>query len=136
MEESKNNEDKNVNHSKEFRLKKKKSVTWDWKTLEQNEMENKLYPCTKKITEPKTPYTPYEGGDDQYFNKLKEVNISKPTDVIISKAINKLENAPESSKDKNEQFLEIEIIESDGTHNKQLVKKDHVNTAEFIEKKI
>lgn len=117
------------------KAKKKKSVTWDWKSLEENERENKLHPVTKKITEPKTPYTAYEGGDDEYLEKLNEVNNIKATDELLSKVINNLQNAPESSTDKDEKFLEIEVIESDGTHSKKLVKKERINSKEFLQKK-
>lgn len=128
-------ENNNDSNNDKIKPKKKKSVTWDWKTLEENERENKLHPVTKKITEPKTPYTAYEGGDDEYFEKLNEVNSTKATDELLSKVINNLENAPESSLDKNEKFLEIEVIEGDGTSSKKLVKKEHINSKEFLQKK-
>lgn len=35
-----------------------KSVVWDWKSLEEQELERKNNPRTK-INEPKTPYMPY-----------------------------------------------------------------------------
>jgi hypothetical protein len=41
------------------------------------EKERKLNP-KKKILEPKTPYLPFEDGDDEYLNKLNEINKIKP----------------------------------------------------------
>ena len=57
---------------------KRKSVMWDWKTLEEQELEKKLNPKIK-IDEPKTPYIPYEVGDDEYLQKLNEINKTQPT---------------------------------------------------------
>ena len=57
-----------------------------------------------KITEPKTPYTPYEEGDDEYFNKLNEVNKAKPTEDILAQVINTLEKNPEI-KDEEEDLI-------------------------------
>lgn len=37
---------------------KPKNVIWDWKTLDEHELERKNNP-KKKIDEPKTPYLPY-----------------------------------------------------------------------------
>jgi hypothetical protein len=113
-------------------IRKKKSVHWDEKTLEQNEIENKLYPCTIPITEPKTPYTPYEEGDDEYFNKLNEVNKAKPTEDILAQVINTLEKNPEK---KEEEYMEIEVIEKDGSVVKKLVKKEQKENKEFQAKK-
>ena len=117
---------------KDKKAKKKKSVNWDVKNLEDNELQNKLHPVTMKITEPKTPYTPYEEGDDDYFNKLNEVNKAKPTEDILAQVINTLEKIPE---EKENDFMEIEVIEKDGTVVKKMVKKERKENKEFQEKK-
>ena len=117
---------------KEKKGKKRKSVNWDIKNLEDNELQSKLHPVTMKITEPKTPYTPYEEGDDEYFNKLNEVNNAKPTEDILAQVINTLEKNPEKQE---EEFMEIEVIEKDGTTVKKLVKKEKKENKEFEEKK-
>ena len=117
---------------KDKKAKKRKSVNWDIKNLEDNELQNKLHPVTMKITEPKTPYTPYEEGDDEYFNKLNEVNKAKPTEDVLAQVINTLEKMPEN---KGEEYMEIEVIEKDGTVVKKLVKKEQKENKEFQEKK-
>ena len=113
--------------------KKRKSVNWDWKSLEENELQNKLHPVTMKITEPKTPYTPYEEGDDEYFERLNEVNNTKPTEDVLAKVINTLEKIPE--KKEEEECIEIEVIEKDGTVVKKIVPKNAKENKEFQEKK-
>ena len=134
--EDKTSKDVPKETSSHHNIKKKKSVHWDEKTLEQNEIENKLYPCTIPITEPKTPYTPYEEGDDEYFNKLNKVNATKPTEEILDKVINKLENKViESNDNKNEKFIQIEVIEADGSVKKELAKDDHIHTDKFMNKR-
>jgi hypothetical protein len=117
---------------KEKKAKKRKSVNWDIKNLEDNELQSKLHPVTMKITEPKTPYTPYEEGDDEYFNKLNEVNKAKPTEDILAQVINTLEKNPEKNE---EEYMEIEVVEKDGTTVKKLVKKEKKENKEFQEKK-
>ena len=114
--------------------KKKKSVNWDWKNLEENDIQRKLHPVTMKIDEPKTPYTPYEEGDDDYFNKLNEVNKTKPTEDILAQVNNILEKMPEK-KDEVADLIEIEVVEKDGTVVKKLVKNDNKDDKEFQEKK-
>ena len=137
-EESKKEEEKDehkkegILSKKEKKAKKRKSVNWDIKNLEDNELQSKLHPVTMKITEPKTPYTPYEEGDDEYFNKLNEVNNAKPTEDILAQVINTLEKNPER---KEEEYMEIEVIEKDGTTVKKLVKKEKKENKEFEEKK-
>ena len=134
--EDKTSKDVPKETSSHHNIKKKKSVHWDEKTLEQNEIENKLYPCTIPITEPKTPYTPYEEGDDEYFNKLNKVNATKPTEEVLDKVINKLENKViESNDNKNEKFIQIEVIEADGSVKKELAKDEHIHTNKFINKR-
>ena len=137
-EEDKKEEDKDeqkkegILSKKEKKVKKRKSVNWDIKNLEDNELQSKLHPVTMKITEPKTPYTPYEEGGDEYFNKLNEVNKAKPTEDILAQVINTLEKNPEK---KEEEYMEIEVIEKDGTTVKKLVKKEKKENKEFQEKK-
>jgi hypothetical protein len=114
--------------------KKKKSVNWDWKNLEENDIQRKLHPVTMKIDEPKTPYTPYEEGDDDYFNKLNEVNKTKPTEDILAQVNNILEKMPEK-KDEEADLIEIEVVEKDGTVVKKLVRNENKVDKEFQEKK-
>jgi len=76
-----------------------KQVLVSKKNLEDNELQSKLHPVTMKITEPKTPYTPYEEGDDEYFNKLNEVNKAKPTEDVLAQVINTLEKIPENKEE-------------------------------------
>ena len=127
-----NKQKEGILSKKEKKGKKRKSVNWDVKNLEDNELQNKLHPVTMKITEPKTPYTPYEEGDDEYFNKLNEVNKAKPTEDILAQVINTLEKIPEN---KEEEYMEIEVIEKDGTVVKKMVKKEKKENKEFQEKK-
>ncbi len=114
-----NNNNDNNNENKPRTEKKKKSVHWDWKALEENELEAKLHPVTKPVTEPKTPYTPYEEGDDEYFNKLNEVNAIKNEEDILNNVNKDLEKIENLSKNK---FIEVEVFESDGK-----VKKEYVD---------
>jgi hypothetical protein len=114
--------------------KKKKSVNWDIKNLEENELQNKLHPVTMKIDEPKTPYCPIEEGDDEYFNKLNEVNKAKPTEDVLAQVINTLEKIPEKKEDDDE-YIEIEVVEKDGSVIKKMVKRDAKENKEFQEKK-
>ena len=120
--------------SKKSHKKVRKCVNWDIKNLEENELQNKLHPVTMKITEPKTPYTPYEEGDDEYFNKLNEVNKTKPTEDVLAQVINTLEKIPEKKNDE-EEYMEIEVIEKDGTKTKKLVKRENKENKEFQAKK-
>ena len=131
-EKEENKQKEGILTKKDKKAKKRKSVNWDIKNLEDNELQNKLHPVTMKITEPKTPYTPYEEGDDEYFNKLNEVNKAKPTEDILAQVINTLEKNPEK---KEEEYMEIEVIEKDGTVVKKLVKKEQKENKEFQEKK-
>ena len=131
-EKEENKQKEGILTKKDKKAKKRKSVNWDIKNLEDNELQNKLHPVTMKITEPKTPYTPYEEGDDEYFNKLNEVNKAKPTEDVLAQVINTLEKMPEN---KGEEYMEIEVIEKDGTVVKKLVKKEQKENKEFQEKK-
>ena len=87
-----------------------------------------------KIDEPKTPYTPYEEGDDEYFNRLNEVNKTKPTEDVLAQVNNILEKIPDK-KDDEDEYIEIEVIEKDGTKVKKIVKNDGKENKEFQEKK-
>ena len=141
-DEVKNEEGNTTNNNKggiltknEKKTKKRKSVNWDIKNLEENELQNKLHPVTMKITEPKTPYTAYEEGDDEYFNKLNEVNKTKPTEDVLAQVINTLEKIPEKKDEPEEECMQIEVIEKDGSVTKKFVKPETKDNKEFAKKK-
>ena len=115
MEEN-NKEKKNENEEhpikpllkhKKDRTKSKtehKGIVWDNKTIEEQYLERKLHP-RQKIDEPKTPYTPYEEGDDIYLQKINEVNKIQPTEDVLNSVFNQLENVKTEGQ-KEEEFLQ------------------------------
>lgn len=139
-EKSKNADDNNIkpllkpSKSKDETKKKKKSVVWDVKTLEEQELDRKLHPVLMKITEPKTPYTPYEEGEDEYLKKINEINKIQPTEDVLDKVISQLESKPRKDSNSDE-FLEVEVVEPDGTVKTELVKKEGKHTKDFEEKR-
>ena len=60
--------------------KKKNTVVWDTKNLEENAEYLRLNPPTMRIEEPKTPYDTYEQGDDSYLEKVRQMFNVKPTE--------------------------------------------------------
>lgn len=110
---------------------KKKSVVWDTKTLQEQEIERKLHPVTMKIDEPKTPYTEYNG-DDEYLKKINNVNKIEYSEDLMNNVLSKLND--KHLDDQNE-YLEIEIVDKEGKARKELVKKEHVNSKEFLKKR-
>ena len=75
ISENSKNDQLKKNHPKTTNIR---NVNWDMESLEEQERERILYP-RRKILEPKTPYIPFEEGDDEYLNKLNEINKLKPT---------------------------------------------------------
>ena len=84
--------------------KDRKSIMWDNKTIEEQYEERRLHPC-QKIDEPKTPYIPYEKGDDEYLKKVTEVNKIEGTEDVLNDVINQLKNVKNETQ-KEEEFLE------------------------------
>lgn len=113
-------------------LKKKKSVGWDTKTFEEKEEEKQIHPKSNIVTEPTTTNIPNEGNEE----KLKELdelnNISNSNDAIVSSDKEKTKRKSSCS---SEEFIEIEIIEADGSVLKKRVKKDKEIKKDFDEKR-
>ena len=84
--------------------KDRKSIMWDNKTIEEQYEERRLHP-RQKIDEPKTPYIPYEKGDDEYLKKVTEVNKIEGTEDVLNDVINQLKNVKNETQ-KEEEFLE------------------------------
>ena len=84
--------------------KARKSIMWDNKTIEEQYEERRLHP-RQKIDEPKTPYIPYEKGDDEYLKKVTEVNKIEGTEDVLNDVINQLKNVKNETQ-KEEEFLE------------------------------
>ena len=116
--------------------KKKNSVVWDTKNLEENAEYLRQHPPTMRIEEPKTPYDPYEQGDDLYLEKVRQMfNVKATEDVLndVSKELMKLfdENGERKNSD---EMVEIEVYE-DGKVVKKKVTKTHRDNIEFLKKR-
>ena len=75
-----------IKHSVNKKKAKNRKVEWDWQSLAKQEQERLENP-KMKIDEPKTPFEPYEGNDNDYLNKVNKILNIKSIEEIISKAI-------------------------------------------------
>ena len=116
--------------------KKKNSVVWDTKNLEENAEYLRLHPPTMRIEEPKTPYDPYEQGDDLYLEKVRQMFNVKATEDVLNDVSNELfkhfDEKGEIKKDN--EMVEIEVYE-DGKLVKKKVSKNHRDNIEFLKKR-
>ena len=123
--------------NKDKKKKKKNIVVWDTKNLEENAEYLRLHPPTMKIEEPKTPYDPYEQGDDSYLEKVRQMFNVKPTEDVlndVSKELMKHFDSKGNKKEDDDEFVEIELYE-DGQLVKKKVSKNHKDNIEFLKKR-
>ena len=120
----------------EKNTKKKNSVVWDTKNLEENAEYLRLHPPTMRIEEPKTPYDPYEQGDDLYLEKVRQMFNVKATEDVLNDVSNELfKYFDEKGERKNDdEMVEIEVYE-DGKLVKKKVTKNHRDNIEFLKKR-
>ena len=115
--------------------KKKNSVVWDTKNLEENAEYLRLHPPTMRIEEPKTPYDPYEQGDDLYLEKVRQMFNVKATEDVLNDVSNELfKHFDERGEKKDDEMVEIEVYE-DGKLVKKKVSKNHRDNIEFLKKR-
>ena len=117
--------------------KKKNTVVWDTKNLEENAEYLRLNPPTMRIEEPKTPYDPYEQGDDSYLEKVRQMFNVKPTEEVLNDVSNELMKHFDSKgnkKDNDDELVEIELYEN-GELVKKKVSKNHRDNIEFLKKR-
>ena len=116
--------------------KKKNSVVWDTKNLEENAEYLRQHPPIMRIEEPKTPYDPYEQGDDLYLEKVRQMFNVKPTEDVLNDVSKELmKHFDENGERKNgEEIVEIEVYE-DGKVVKKKVTKNHRDNIEFLKKR-
>jgi hypothetical protein len=123
--------------NKDKKPKKKNIVVWDTKNLEENAEYLRLHPPTMRIEEPKTPYDPYEQGDDSYLEKVRQMFNVKPTEDVlndVSKELMKHFDSKGNKKEDDDEFVEIELFE-DGQLVKKKVSKNHKDNIEFLKKR-
>ena len=117
--------------------KKKNTVVWDTKNLEENAEYLRLHPPTMRIEEPKTPYDPYEQGDDSYLEKVRQMFNVKPTEDVLKDVSNELMKHfdPKGNKKENDdELVEIEVYEN-GKLIKKKVSRNHGENIEFLKKR-
>lgn len=116
--------------------KKKNTVVWDTKNLEENAEYLRLNPPTMRIEEPKTPYDPYEQGDDSYLEKVRQMFNVKPTEDVLNDVSKELMKHFDSKGNQkyNDEMVEIEVYEN-GNLVKKKVSKNHRDNIEFLKKR-
>ena len=116
--------------------KKKNTVVWDTKNLEENAEYLRLHPPTMRIEEPKTPYDPYEQGDDLYLEKVRQMFNVKATEDVLNDVSNELMKHfdEKGERKKDEEMVEIDVYE-DGKLIKKKVSTNHRDNIEFLKKR-
>ena len=124
LKKSKNNKKPNKN----------KNIEWDTQAIEEHKEYFAQHPPTMHIDEPKTPYTPYEEGDNDYLEKVRRMfKVEATEDVLkdVSKELDKLKD----KKNNEDEFMNVIIIDKDGNKNMKIVSKDHKENIEFLKKR-
>ena len=124
LKKSKNNKNPNKN----------KNIEWDTQAIEEHKEYFSQHPPTMHIDEPKTPYTPYEEGDNDYLEKVRRMfKVEATEDVLkdVSKELDKLKD----KKNNEDEFMNVIIIDKDGNKNMKIVSKDHKENIEFLKKR-
>ena len=124
LKKSKNNKNPNKN----------KNIEWDTQAIEEHKEYFAQHPPTMHIDEPKTPYTPYEEGDNDYLEKVRRMfKVEATEDVLkdVSKELDKLKD----KKNNEDEFMNVMIIDKDGNKNMKMVSKDHKENIEFLKKR-
>ena len=124
LKKSKNNKNPNKN----------KNIEWDTQAIEEHKEYFSQHPPTMHIDEPKTPYTPYEEGDNDYLEKVRRMfKVEATEDVLkdVSKELDKLKD----KKNNEDEFMNVMIIDKDGNKNMKIVSKDHKENIEFLKKR-
>ena len=121
---------KNTNNNN----KNRKNIEWDTQAIEEHKEYFSQHPPTMHIDEPKTPYTPYEEGDNDYLEKVRRMfKVEATEDVLkdVSKELDKLKD----KKNNDDEFMNVIIIDKDGNKNTKIVSKDHKENIEFLKKR-
>ena len=121
---------KNTNNNN----KNRKNIEWDTQAIEEHKEYFSQHPPTMHIDEPKTPYTPYEEGDNDYLEKVRRMfKVEATEDVLkdVSKELDKLKD----KKNNEDEFMNVIIIDKDGNKNMKMVSKDHKENIEFLKKR-
>ena len=121
---------KNTNNNN----KNRKNIEWDTQAIEEHKEYFSQHPPTMHIDEPKTPYTPYEEGDNDYLEKIRRMfKVEATEDVLkdVSKELDKLKD----KKNNDDEFMNVIIIDKDGNKNTKIVSKDHKENIEFLKKR-
>ena len=111
-----------------------KNIEWDTQAIEEHKEYFSQHPPTMHIDEPKTPYTPYEEGDNDYLEKVRRMfKVEATEDVLkdVSKELDKLKD----KKNNEDEFMNVMIIDKDGNKNMKMVSKDHKENIEFLKKR-
>ena len=122
--------------NQEKKPKKHNKVVWDTKNLEENEEYIRQHPPTMRIEEPKTPYDPYEQGDDTYLEKVRQMFNVKATDDVLNDVTTELIKhfGEKKNEDDDDDFVDIEVMEN-GEIIKKRVSKKHKDNIDFLKKR-
>jgi len=124
LKKSKNNNNHNKN----------KNIEWDTQTIEEHKEYFSQHPPTMHIDEPKTPYTPYEEGDNDYLEKVRRMFKVEATEDVLKDVSKELEKIKDK-KNNDDEFMNVIIIDKDGNKNTKMVSKNHKENIEFLKKR-
>ena len=137
LKKTKSNKNDNNNNNK-TNSNKKKNIEWDTQTIEEHKEYFSQHPPTMHIDEPKTPYTPYEEGDNDYLEKVRRMfKVEATEDVLkdVTKELDKLKDKNNENNEDDNELMNVIIIDKDGNKTMKMVSKDHKENIEFLKKR-